>query len=314
LRKTPNVDAVATIREHMEELRAVHNELRLMIKHDGANGYLRSSIVGSETGGSDIFPEYHPWWGCDSITDDAIAAGMLSIYFVDGQDPKETLKFPAFIECSRATADVAESVNRVRTKLKKYIVGLKEDDDFAPNMGMKKRDMAISEALNTSGNGRVCPKQLYRTIPVIANAVLSSARYYIDSSQSTAVTSVGAEKNRFAQLYDKSDDGRYLACFDILNQYPDDMPLARVRNRSNTLKVSLRFTSNAGRNPEKVAGVLPVLYCTDEPGALPPIRVSDLSKRDSEFKFEKIHPEPLISLTGLHEYLEGCQPKPRKKA
>lgn len=313
MRKTPNIDAVATIREYMDELHAVHNELRLMVKRDGETGYKRSTVLSSDVDDDGIFPEYHPWYGQESIPDDALAAGLSTIYFVDGQDSKETLKFPSFIGCSRGTADVAASVNRVRSKLKEFIVSLKEDEDFAPNMGMKKRDMAISEALNTSGNGRVCPKQLYRVIPIITDSIVSSVRYYIDSSQSTTVTNVGDEKNRFALLYDKSNDGRYLACFDILDQYPDDKPLARVRNRSNTLKASLRYSSNEGCNPTKVSGVLPVLYCMDAPGVLPPIKVSDLSKRDSEFNFQKIHAEPLIALTGLHEYLDGCHPTPRKK-
>lgn len=317
--KIQNFEAVAELTAKMERMSALHAELKSCLADDEAAGapmYVVEESLDENEAEDILYPEHHPWASLQEVTRSDVADAYASVYYVDGQEPMETIRYPALIAASSVTISVAERLNAVRKEFKDYIQVIKDPKTTLVDVGGEKaRDKLVSEALSPNGFGRICLKQVYRPINIASKGTVSTARFFYDPRQSMKPTTVAAEKDRIGSLLVETYDLTLVMAFDILDRFDDDdTPLAIVGNRSDVLCVNCKFEETQQDRATKYTCSLPVMYPWNHGQAEPNIAVNDLKRPDSSRpkNFRKINPEPLIISQRVHEYLPGCEPKRKK--
>lgn len=317
--RTTNFDAVEEIGIKLGSLNNAFDCLQSALELDhrsGLNGYIVPNKPEGFTDSS-FYPNHHPWHAGIPEPHLAALSAYKQIRFVDGQDPKETLRYPGIIAVSAETIEAAKVVNKIKKDLQAYIVGLKTSATSQyKDYGEKKRDSLIAEALNPAGHGRICLKQLYRPI-CIADGEVLWARFFMDPRQSVRPTDVNSLINEACRLFEATNDIGYdfvarslMEAVDMAKAEGREIHFAKVGSPADIICANLKFVEKPEMRAKKHTAVMPVMYLRgNEPGL--EVTTGDLLPRIASNEHTKILNEPFSKLMRIHQYLPGVTPKPR---
>lgn len=319
--ETTNFDAVEEIGVKLTSLASELEMLSKSLESDGAAGFagyiLPRDINGPEE--APFYPEYHPW--SSEVPNPHAGAGQAyqQITFIDGQDSKETLRFPGIIAASKETVAIALRVNKLKDDFQKYIISLKKDDDSPlVKLAEKKRDSVIAQALNPGGHGRICLKQLYRPICIAKGEVLW-ARFFLDPRQSVRPQEPRTIINEANRLYEETNDTAYdfiARCVEeaveAAKRENRNVYFAKVGSSSDIICANLKFVDKPSDRAKKHTAVMPVIYNGSADSELS-VTTGSLLPRTATNAHTKIMNEPFAKLMRIHQYLPGVTPSVRKK-
>lgn len=215
--------------------------------------------------------------------------------YLDGQDPRTTLLYPAALGVSRPVLALAREANEAKLAFKAAVDQLRKALS-ASNAG---RFPALDAILRHLGASRVSLKQCYRTLPLIEK---SPARIAWSWSRTRAIKQLtAAEVRRKLQgLRNPAEADRYLAA---LAHQSDEELFAQVQELAPHLRANVTFAD--GSKPRMIKAPIPVLYWRDPVGKppeveLPPRKPGEPTRQTRSD--QRIDPQPLIPPLRIHRY------------
>lgn len=209
------------------------------------------------------------------------------IWYVDGQDGRETRSCHGVIAGNTQIIEAAKTVNKQKEQLHKQIKTLQKEDKKSwktTQQEMLQRHPGTKERLHWAGLDRLHLKQLYRQIPIIENPPEKVGFSWYTSGRS--IKKITPEDAQILLEKFNYQDTHIKMQLEAVAKLKADTPLAQVQQLAPIMRANLVFEHNGKVSRKALNASLPLLINSSD-GQLPIYNPQSLTPPEQRIRLER---------------------------
>jgi hypothetical protein len=259
--------------------------------------------------------EAAPCWmlGADSTqaSHELLAASLLDLWYLDGQDGRVTRSYPGVVACSEKVWQQLGEVNQAKVGFSHALDQVrKEMPDELPEARKRlaERHKALHAHLSEQGLARLHLKQAWRQLPGCEEPLEQIRFSWYSSGRSIRRISIQEAEYRLLQMDTEADHIRIQ--LKKLAGLTASEPLAQVQNQAPLMRANLFFQdARAGQSSRKAINIaLPLFVLCRGKLELPPFNQPSSQPPDARSRAKRsdnrLEDEPFLPSIRVYRYIK----------